>query len=44
MLEDDRALLIDLDGVLYVEEEPIAGGARLYGGSPSAATSASPSS
>jgi HAD superfamily hydrolase (TIGR01458 family) len=25
MLEDVRALLIDLDGVLYVEEEPIAG-------------------
>ena len=25
MLEDIRALLIDLDGVLYVEEEPIAG-------------------
>jgi HAD superfamily hydrolase (TIGR01458 family) len=25
MLEDARALLIDLDGVLYVEEEPITG-------------------
>jgi phospholysine phosphohistidine inorganic pyrophosphate phosphatase len=25
MLEDVRALLIDLDGVLYVEEQPIAG-------------------
>jgi HAD superfamily hydrolase (TIGR01458 family) len=28
MLEDVRALLIDLDGVLYVEEEPIVGAAR----------------
>ena len=28
MLEDVRALLIDLDGVLYVEEEPIAGAAE----------------
>jgi HAD superfamily hydrolase (TIGR01458 family) len=28
MLEDVRALLIDLDGVLYVEEEPITGGAK----------------
>ena len=25
MFEQIRALLIDLDGVLYVEEEPIAG-------------------
>jgi HAD superfamily hydrolase (TIGR01458 family) len=25
MLEDVRALLVDLDGVLYIEEEPIAG-------------------
>lgn len=35
MFEDVRALLIDLDGVLYVEEEPIAGAieavARLRG-------------
>jgi HAD superfamily hydrolase (TIGR01458 family) len=28
MLQDVRALLIDLDGVLYVEEEPIAGAAQ----------------
>jgi HAD superfamily hydrolase (TIGR01458 family) len=28
MLEDVRALLIDLDGVLYVEEQPIAGAAE----------------
>ena len=28
MLEDVRALLIDLDGVLYIEEEPIAGAAE----------------
>ena len=28
MLEDVRALLIDLDGVLYVEDEPIAGAAQ----------------
>jgi HAD superfamily hydrolase (TIGR01458 family) len=28
MLEDVRALLIDLDGVLYVEEKPIAGAAE----------------
>jgi HAD superfamily hydrolase (TIGR01458 family) len=28
MLKDLRALLIDLDGVLYVEEEPIAGAAN----------------
>jgi HAD superfamily hydrolase (TIGR01458 family) len=28
MLEDVRALLIDLDGVLYVEEEPVAGAAE----------------
>lgn len=28
MLEDVRALLIDLDGVLHVEEKPIAGGAE----------------
>ena len=28
MLKDVRALLIDLDGVLYVEEEPIAGAAE----------------
>jgi HAD superfamily hydrolase (TIGR01458 family) len=28
MLQDVRALLIDLDGVLYVEEEPIAGAAK----------------
>ena len=28
MLEDVRALLIDLDGVLYVEEEPVAGAAK----------------
>ena len=28
MLEDVRALLIDLDGVLYVEDEPIAGAAE----------------
>jgi len=25
MLTDVRALLLDLDGVLYIEEEPIAG-------------------
>lgn len=28
MLDQLRALLIDLDGVLYVEDEPIAGPAR----------------
>ena len=28
MLEDARAVLIDLDGVLYVEEEPITGAAE----------------
>ncbi len=28
MLEDVRAVLIDLDGVLCVEEEPIAGAAE----------------
>ena len=32
MLEDVRALLIDLDGVLYVEEEPIAGAAEAVRG------------
>jgi ribonucleotide monophosphatase NagD (HAD superfamily) len=36
MLEDVRGLLIDLDGVLYVEDQPIAGPRRLYGGCASA--------
>jgi ribonucleotide monophosphatase NagD (HAD superfamily) len=27
MITDVRALLLDLDGVLYVEDEPIAGAA-----------------
>ena len=31
MLEDVRALLIDLDGVLYVEQEPIAGAVEAVG-------------